>query len=423
MNLDKKRWGILIICCLINLCIGSLYAWSVFSGPFAARLSELTGSSLTAADLALVFTMANAVGPVTMISGGAINDKLGPKWVIFTGGLVFGSGMMLSGFATTTMALVFSYGVLIGLGMGLVYGCTVSHLVKFFPDKRGLIGGIAVASYGLSSVILPPIATALIDARGISTTCAILGGTFLSVICIGGILIPQCPAGYTPAGWAPPAAQSGGRVKDKSWRLMLADKIFYIMFFMLTCGAFFGLMMTSQAKPIALNMIEMTPTAATVVVSALALFNALGRVLCGYISDRIGRINTCTGVFGFAIIGMLCLYFSSASNIALFYIGICITGFCFGSFMGVYPSFTADQFGGKNNSVNYGIMFIGFALAGILGPIIMSAIYKSSGSYNPAFLIAIGLCLLGLALTVVFRHAAAKGTQKRPEGKAIPEAT
>ena len=136
-NLDKKRWVVLVASCLINLCIGSIYAWSVFSAPLAAKLTELLGRPFTAADLAIVFTVANAVGPVTMISGGFINDKLGPKWVILVGGGMFGLGMILSGLATSLTGLIVSYGLVLGLGLGMAYGATISNSVKFFPDKKG----------------------------------------------------------------------------------------------------------------------------------------------------------------------------------------------------------------------------------------------------------------------------------------------
>ena len=134
-KLTSKRWLILIASCLINLCIGSVYAWSVFAKPEAAWLSSF-GRELTAGDLAIVFTVANSVGPITLISGGFINDKLGPKWVIFSGGLLFGAGMILSGFATALWQLVIFYGLFCGLGIGLVYGCTISNSVKFFHQLR-----------------------------------------------------------------------------------------------------------------------------------------------------------------------------------------------------------------------------------------------------------------------------------------------
>lgn len=396
MNLTNKRWIVLIASCLINLCIGSIYAWSVFSSPMSEHLNG--------ADLAIVFTVANAVGPITMISGGSINDKLGPKWVIFVGGLVFGGGMLLSGFANSVATLIVGYGLGCGLGMGLVYGCTINNSVKFFPDKRGLIGGIATASYGISSVLIPPIANALIDNAGVLNAFRYIGITFIIVICVGAFFVEQCPPGFVPDGWTPPAgsAAASGNA-DKNWKGMLSDPIFYVMIVMLTCGAVFGLMATSQASPIAQRMIGMSAGAAATAVSVLALFNAAGRVVAGYVSDKIGRINTLTIAIVLAMVGLALLYISGEGSVATFYVGISIIGICFGTFMGVFPGFTADQFGSKNNTVNYGIMFIGFAAAGIVGPMVVSSIYAATGAYQNAFLVAGALAVVGLILTFVYR--------------------
>lgn len=404
--LTKKRWAVLIASCLINLCIGSLYAWSVFAAPMAEHLSSLMGESLTAANLSVVFTVANSVGPVTLISGGFINDKFGPKWVIFAGGILFGVGMIAAGFANSVGMLIVGYGCGCGLAMGLVYGCTISNSVKFFPDKRGLIGGIATASYGISSVLLPPIANVLIQNVGVLSAFRLIGITFLIVICGGAFFIAQCPEGFLPAGYEPAAKQmSTIDAREKNWSEMLKDPVFYVMIVMMTCGAVFGLMTISQTSSIAQNMIGMSVTSAATAVSVLALFNAAGRVIAGYLSDLIGRINMLTIMLVLAILGLLMLYFSQEGETAKFYIGISVIGLCFGAFMGVYPGFTADQFGAKNNSVNYGIMFIGFAAAGYVGPTIMSKMYAVTGVYQPSFLVAMGLAAVGLILSFVYRKS------------------
>lgn len=207
MNLTKKRWIVLAASCLVNLCIGSLYAWSVFAMPMAAHLSQITGTEIV--DLSIIFTVANAVGPITMISGGFFNDRLGPKWVIFFGGILFGVGMIASGFATSVNMLLITYSLGVGLGVGLVYGCTVSNSVKFFPDKRGLVGGIATASYGISSVVIPVIANALIDSFDITMVFKLLGGAMLLIICASSFFITTCPVGFTPDGWTTPALSVG----------------------------------------------------------------------------------------------------------------------------------------------------------------------------------------------------------------------
>ena len=407
MSLTKKRWIILLASCLINLCIGSLYAWSVFATPMAAYLTSVTGSEV--AGLAIIFTIANAVGPITMISGGFINDKIGPKWVIFIGGILFGFGMIASGFAKSVGMLLLTYGLGVGLGVGMVYGCTVSNSVKFFPDKRGLVGGIATASYGISSVIIPIVANALIDNFDVTMAFKLLGTAMLVIICVSAFFIQTCPKDFEPEGWNPPAPKAGAKAPvDKDWKAMLKDPIFYVMILMLCCGAFSGLMVTSQASPVAQNMIGMTAAEAAVAVSVLAMFNTLGRILAGFISDKIGSVNTILGVFLVSVLGLGLLFISGEGSVATFYIGVCIVGLCFGSIMGIYPGFTASQFGARNNSVNYGIMFIGFAAAGYFGPTIMSSIYASAGAYQTAFLAAMALAIAGAVLTFAFRKLSKK---------------
>ena len=399
-NLDQKRWVVLVASCLINLCIGSIYAWSVFAAPLAAKLGALLGTTLTAADLAIVFTVANAVGPITMISGGFVNDKLGPRGVLLVGGGMFGVGMMLTGVATSVGGLIVTYGLVLGLGLGMAYGATISNCVKFFPDKKGLIGGIATATYGLSSVIIPPVANAIIQKAGVSEAFLILGGVFLAIILICSFFVIKCPVGYAPEGFVPAARTGGGT--DKNWRQMLSEPAFYIMIVMLTCGAFSGLMITSQASPMAQRMTGMTPALAATAVSVLALFNAGGRIVAGTLSDRFGRVAVLRGAFVLEIIGLGLLFVTGEGQTLLFMAAVSCIGLCFGALMGVYPGFTADRFGLRNNSVNYGIMFIGFAVAGYFGPTVCRGILASTGNYSTAFVAAAGLALAGIGLSFLF---------------------
>lgn len=403
VNYDQKRWIILLAGCFINLCLGSIYAWSVFSAAMAEHLSATQGLALTGGDLAIVYTIANAVGPITMISGGWFNDRFGPRLVILVGGIMWGLGMFLSGFATGVGTLVVTYGLIGGLGLGMAYGSTISTCVKFFPDKRGLIGGITTAVYGMSSVILPPIVTAVVKRSDAPTAFKIVGIVFLVLIAVSSLFMEACPADYVPAGFKSGAsAGKGGQVVNKNWREMLRTPVFYVMLVLLTCGAFTGMMIISQASSMAQGMIGMSAVAASLAVSVLALFNAFGRIIAGYISDIIGRINTLRIACVLAVVGLLCLWLSHTGTTALFYAGLSVVGVSFGSFMGVYPGFTVDQFGPRNNSVNYGIMFIGFALAGYFGPQIMRGVFAADGAYQRAFLFAIAFSVVGIALTFVY---------------------
>ncbi len=398
--LSKRRWVILLFSCLINLCIGSMYAWSSLSAPMAKELN---------ADLSSVFSTANAVSFIAMIIGGLLNDKFGPKWIMFTGGIMFGVGMFTSGLAQSVTHLIISYGLCLGSGMSLVYGCTISNTIKFFPDKRGMVGGMTTASYGISSVIFAPLADWICSFVGARMTFYILGGIFLLVICSGSFLMERCPAGFVPTGFVPPAAVSAKKAVDKTPLEMLKSPIFYVMLIMLTCGGTFGLMIISGAKGLALNMTGTSDSIATLFVSVLCLFNTAGRLVAGTLSDKLGRINTLVCALIIALTGLASLLLcGSNGSIVLFAIGLMLIGVCFGTFMGVFPGFCTDQFGTKNNTVNYGIMWIGFSAAGILGPSVLSAAYNSSGSYQSAFLIASAMALLGLCLSFLYRKLARK---------------
>ncbi len=400
MDYSKKRWIILTAACFINLCVGSMYAWSVFSAPMANYLSSVTGKELTPANLVIVFTICNSVGPITMIAGGKINDAIGSKLVILIGGFMFGGGMILSGFCKSVSGLILSYGILLGLGLGMVYGATISTSIKFFPDKRGLVRGLTTALFGISSVIIPPIAAFIIAKTDVLTAFKIIGVAFIIIVCGSGLLIEKCPEGFKPDNWTPPVKKAEGIKTDKNWKEMLASPKFYIMMLLLTIGSMSGMMIIPMVSPIAVKMIGMSLGAATASISILALFNVTGRVIAGFLSDKIGRINTLALACILSVIGLGLLYISGEGAVTTFYIGIAIVGICFGTFMGVYPGFTADQFGVKNNSVNFGIMFFGFAISGYFGPSIMTKVAKMS---NSAFLIGIIMSLIGLILTFAFK--------------------
>ena len=399
MNLEKSkknRWLVLIASCLVNLCIGSLYSWSVFAAPTAQKLG------MTVSELSVVFALSNSLGPITLISGGYINDRLGPRVPIFLGGLLLGGGFFLCGKASSLPLLILGYGICGGLAMGFAYGATVSNAVKYFPDHKGLAGGLTTGAYGFSSVILPPAANFLIQTLGISLTYFILGTAFLLIICLSSLCIKTCPKEILEMHMYHSKNEALPSVTDKNWRSMLCAPSFPVMFLMLSCGAVSGLMILSQASSIAQNMLLLSAGSASFCVSVLALFNTIGRIISGFLSDKFTPLPVLRISFLVSFTGLLMLAFSNPHRKAFFYIGISLIGICFGTLMGIFPSFTASQFGIRHNSVNYGIMFCGFALAGMAGPTLMGFLLIQTGSYRFSFLIASLLVVLGFLLSICF---------------------
>ena len=235
LQLEKRRWWILAVIGLINLCAGSIYAWSVLAAASAAKLSSVLGTAVTPGDLAIAFGVANAVGPIPMILGGAINDRFGPRTVIVAGGFLMGLGLICCGLAESVGTLIAAYGGLFGLGLGLTYGACITTAVRYFPDRRGMAGGIVTAAYGMSSVLVPPIAQALIGSVGITATFIILGTVCGAAIMAGGFVCRQCPPDFVPHGMVKKAK---AEAKGLTWREMLRSPVFYPMIALLLSGAF-----------------------------------------------------------------------------------------------------------------------------------------------------------------------------------------
>lgn len=396
-RLTRSRWGILAVSCILNLCIGSLFAWSVLAGPMAAELGVT--------DLSAVFSTANAITFITMILGGLLNDKYGPRYVMLAGSVMYALGFFFSGFARSVGSLMLSFGVVLGLGISLVYTCTISNTIKFFPDKRGLVGGLTTASYGISAAIFSPVFNALNEMIGVRSTFKTVGLIFLVILCAGSLIERKCPEGFVPTGYSP-ACPAGGYVRrDLRPREMLRTSSFYIMLLMLTCGATFGMMLLSNASALAVNMLGLSTASASRLVSVLCVFNTAGRLTAGTLSDWLGRVNTLTSAMVIAIFGLITLYFADVRvSLPLLVAGLILVGLCHGTFMGVFPSFCTDRFGSRYNTVNYGIMFTGFSLAGIVGPVLLSRVYRASGSYRLAFVLACALAILGIALSILYRR-------------------
>ncbi len=389
MSLTRKRWYLLALAAFVNLFVGSIYAWSVFADPLAQNLTSAVGTALTAGDLAVAFSLANAVGPIPMLIGGWVTDRFGPRFVMVTGGLLMGIGYWMTGAAQSLTTVLVGYGLFFGIGLGLVYGCTVSNTMKFFPDHRGLAGGLTTAAYGLSSAVIAPAAVHGISLLGVTDTLKLLGAATGIVAVTGGLFSVRCPENFVPEGWAPKKTRlTEGR--DVNWPQMLRTLVFRPMLALLLCGAVTGMMILSHAQTIGMTVMGLSAAAAATGVSFLAFSNTGGRLVAGVLSDYLGRTGTLALALTTSLAGLAALTFSTTDTMALFYAGLAAVGFSLGAFMGVYPGFTAQEFGTRHNSVNFAVMFLGFALAGTVGPNLMTQLQSAgfSAACGAAALIA-----------------------------------
>jgi OFA family oxalate/formate antiporter-like MFS transporter len=392
-----NRWLIVAGALLIQVCLGAVYIWSVFKVPLMNQFGwEAAPTSFTFSLTILVFSIAT-------IFAGRIQDKIGPRWVATVGGLLYGLGLILASKATSITSLYLTFGVIGGIGIGTAYVCPLATCVKWFPDKKGLITGLAVAGFGLGGMIFTPVANMLKDSVGLMSSFAYLGIIYAVFVVLGAQILQNPPAGWKPEGWNPPAAAVGkpAAAADFEWGEMVRTPQFYIMWVTYLFAAGAGLMIIANALPIAQAQGLSAGLAASAVM-VVALFNAAGRIAWGVGSDKLGRTRTLLAIFLICGITMLSLKMLTGVMIL---VGVSLVGFCFGGFLAVYPSLSADFFGTKNLGMNYGTIFMAYGLGAVAGPMLYD-LMKSPvpGQLSAAPLMISGiLCLISLGLVFVLK--------------------
>ncbi len=371
----RNRWSVVIGAILIQLALGSLYAWSVFTPSLTADPYNLTRTQTQ-----IIFSVGLAVFAIVMIFAGRVQSKYHPRNVAMTGGLILGLGFILAKFVGTSFTgLLLTLGVVVGVGIGIAYVIPIAVGVKWFPDKKGLVSGLAVAGFGFGATFWVKLADSwlgLIAKYGVANVFLIYGVVFAILTVVGSLFLANPPEGYKPAGWTPPAAASpsSGAVQFHSAK-MLRTPQFYSLWFVFLAGAMAGLMVIGVIKLFGIDALKSTGmdpaqasiTAGTAMGVFYALANGLGRIGWGLISDKIGRKLS----LGLNIViqgAIMLLFYKMAFQVGLFYLGATIIGFNFGGLFALFPSLTADYFGNKTVGLNYGWVFSAYGVAGVIGP-------------------------------------------------------
>jgi len=406
-----NRWWIVLGAILVQLCLGAIYAWSVFRKPLEAELGiSPTQASLPFSIVLIFFALAT-------VAGGRLQDRLGPRIVAILGGVLLAAGMVLASFARDITMLVVAYGVVSGIGIGFAYVCPISAGVKWFPDKRGLITGLSVAGFGAGAFFVAPLAQGFISGSpynlmgaslfalpklGVYNTFLYLGIAYLVLVTLGGLILRNPPAGYVPKGWTPPQAAGKPAAANYTPGQMLGTGQFWVIWLMYFAGCAAGLMMIGQTSPIAQELARFDKATAAVGVSVLAIFNALGRIFWGRISDSIGRPKT---LFLMYLINAVAVfgYFLIPATPALFWVGIALVGATFGGYLALYPAITADFYGTKSVGVNYGFVFTAYGVGGLLSNIFAPRVKELTGNYNFAFILTAVLCLAAALVSLAIK--------------------
>ncbi len=396
-----SRWWRVVGGLFMNLALGSLYAWSVFVAPLEKEFGWKR------ADTSLVFTWAIVVFALSFILAGRLQDKLGPFKVSLIGCILLTVGFLLSSRTSDLTYLIVCFGVLVGIGNGFGYATPIPVMAKWFPDRRGLAVGLAVAGYGGGSAIFGPMANLwLIPTYGWRATFIILGVVFFAMTLVGSFLLKNPPGGYRPEGWTPaPASKSAATTHEFSPGEMWRTSTAWFMWVAYALGCSAGLMVISQLVPFAKSMNLPSEALTTMTLFVGAVGSASGRVLSGWMSDALGRLNVLRLMIAISAISMPLLYLTG-SNVALLYVMVFVVYWCFGTQLSVNASTTSDFWGTKNAGINYGLLFTAYGVAGIIGPKIGGKLFDQYKDYKAAFYTAAMLAVIALVFEFLARRPA-----------------
>ncbi|MBV8352060.1 MAG: OFA family MFS transporter [Verrucomicrobia bacterium] len=387
---------------LMQLALGAVYAWSVFRDPlmkkFGWSISEVT----------LAFSIAILVLGFAAFLGGLWMSRVGPRTVGIAAGICYGLGVALSSLSAGRIwVLYLGYGVLGGLGLGLGYIVPVATLVKWFPDRRGFITGLAVAGFGAGALLTAPLAAALIQQVGVMQTLAILGIAYLVMVVAGASVMQNPPDGWAPEGWQPSAKKQSQRgTTEFTLQEALSTWQWYALWAILFLNVTAGISIISQAAPMAKEISGVPPLVAAGMVGIISIANGAGRLLWAWLSDAIGRRN----VFFIMFLVQAALFFLMPSQREFtILVTLCfIVLSCYGGGFGTMPAFAADLFGPRWIGSIYGLMLTAWGFAGVFGPLLIARIREVTGSYSGALTIIACVMLVSSLLPLLVRTRVAQ---------------
>lgn len=401
-----SRWWRVVGGLSMNMALGTLYGWSVFVAPLEKDFHWTRSQTST------TFTIAVTTFALSFILAGRLQDKFGPFWISIIGGVMVSLGFFLCAYTQSLAWLYVCFGLIGGLGNGFGYSTPIPVMAKWFPDARGLAVGLAVGGYGAGSAIFGPLSSkVLIPAYGWRTTFMILGGVFFVMTMIGSFLLKNPPAAYSPSRAATSAAAVKTSSRDFAPSEVLRTWNFYCLWLAYALGTSAGLMVISQLVPFAKSQGVSSDLLATMTLVVAACGNAGGRILSGWLSDTLGRLNVLRLMIAISVVAMPLLY-KAGANPTLLYVMVFVVYWCYGTQLSVNASATSDFWGTKNAGINYGLLFTAWGVAGIIGPRIGGQLFDKFKNYQTAFYTAAVLSVIALVFALLARRPSVGETKE-----------
>jgi OFA family oxalate/formate antiporter-like MFS transporter len=394
---EGKRWGIALAGILMQIALGAVYAWSVFRTPLVKQFHW------TISQVTFTFTICIFVLGVMAFLGGLWLNKSGPRPVALTAGLLYGLGVFLACFSAHKLWwLYLTYGIIGGTGLGFGYIVPIAVLVKWFPDKRGLITGVAVGGFGAGALVTAPVATRLIQSVGVLPTFAYLGVAYFIVVTAAGWFMQNPPAGYTPPGWTPSETQVKQRVlEDYTLGRALGTWQWWALWLALFLNTTAGISVISQESPMFQEIAKVTAIVAAGMVGIASIGNAVGRVFWAWVSDGITRRWTFVVMY-LCQVGLFWVMPNIADPSLLTVLTFIIL-MCYGGGFGTMPAFAADYFGAKNIGPIYGLMLTAWGFASAFGPLLIAHLRQSGTSFAYGLHVIAVILLVSIVVPLVVR--------------------
>jgi OFA family oxalate/formate antiporter-like MFS transporter len=409
-----NRWWIAVAGIFMQMALGAAYAWSVFRIP----LTREFGWTIT--EVTWTFSISWFFLGCAAYLGGLLMKRKPPRFVAMTAGLLWGSGVFLASFSAHKLWwLYLTYGVLGGIGLGMGYVVPIAVLVKWFPDRRGFITGLAVAGFGAGALFSAPAAAWLIQHVGLMPTFAYLGVAYGAIAMGSGAFMRNPREGWKPEGWTPSASQISQRT-DRDYTVGEALKTWqwWAICALMSVNTMSGLSVVTQASPIFQEMGKATIAVAAGLVGWVALGNGTGRIFWSWVSDLTSRK---TAFFLMYLVEVILFWsYHLIHTLPLLFVATFIVVMCYGGAYGITPAFAADYFGPRDVGSIFGLMMVPWAFAAVFGPQLFAYLRQSNGNYTQALYLIASVMSVALILPILIRppHGRKSGDED-PTGAAL----
>ncbi|MBD2654515.1 OFA family MFS transporter [Synechocystis sp. FACHB-383] len=405
-NAHQSRWFLVPLGMTVLLCLGTVYSWSIFRTPLENELGISATASLLPYTFVLVFYA--IFMPIT----GFYIPRLGTRKITAVGGIIVGLGYILSSFATNVGTLIFTYGVITGIGIGIVYGVPMAVVARWFPDKKGLAMGLTIIGFGLSPLITAPLANHLISVYTVRPTLRLLGIVFTLVI-----LTISLTMKFPPRGWQPPQKITNTEtiLTPVYPQNLFKTRSFYGLWICYIIGALVGLSAIGISSPVGQEIININPNVAAGSVSLFALFNGVSRPLFGWLADKFKPHHIAILSYVLILIACILMINAQTGQVATYLIAFCLFWFCLGGWLAMAPTMTLRFFDPDQYAQNYGIIFTAYGMGALIGTLVTGRVRDLFGSYTYAFYPMGLLAIIGIivACTLLKKEGSASATFSR----------